>query len=106
MTDLTDKRQDIIIIRPDDKTFTAIVAWKDKLTVLDKTKFVVDAVEKTVISYPDPLGTLDATRDALIALVDKTAESPTSVVRLRFNGPTFAAICMMVGPIPILPEDK
>ena len=103
MSDLTDKQNDIIVIRPDDKTFNAIVTWKDKLDTGDKTKFVVDAVEKTVISYPDPLGTLDATRDELIALVDVNAESPTSVVRLRFDGPTFAAIVNMVAKPP---EDK
>lgn len=100
MNNLLDKRQDIIIIHPDDKTFTAIVAWKDKLNTEDKAKFVVDATERTIISYPDPLGVLDAKRDELIALVDVNAESETSIVRLQFNGPTFASISMMVGPLP------
>lgn len=106
MNNLLDKRQDIIIIHPDDKTFAAVVAWKDKLNTEDKAKFVVDATERTIISYPDPLGVLDAKRDELIALVDVNAESATSVVRLRFDGPMFAAIIMMVGPPPIDPEDK
>ena len=103
MSDLTDKRNDLIIICPDAKTMTAYETWYDKLTVDEKVNFKVDD-GKYIVSSTDPLGTLDATRDALIKLVDDNAETPTSVVRLRFEGTTFASIAMLVAKPEEEPE--
>ena len=102
MADLTDKKKDFIVMRPDAKALAAIESWLDKQTPGAKANISVSS--GYVVSLPDPLNQLEATRDALIALVDKEAESMSSVVRLQFDGPTFSVIVMQVAKPPEVPE--
>ena len=104
MADLTDKQNDLIIICPDAKTMTAYEAWYDKLTVDEKVNFKVDD-GKYIISSTDPLGTLDATRDELIKLVDDNAESMTDIVRIKFSGTTFETLAFIVSKVAKPPEE-
>lgn len=99
MTDLTNIKDDFIVICPDAKTMAAFETWKAGLKTEEKANFTVDS-GKYIVSSPDPTGVLDATRKELIALVDANAETPTSVVRLRFTGTTFSSIIMLVAKPP------
>ena len=97
--DLTNIENDIIIICPDPKTMTAFTEWEATLKTNEKANFSV--VENSyIVSAPDPLGTVDAKRKEFIKLVDDNAETPTSVVRLKFTGTTFASIAMQVAKEP------
>jgi hypothetical protein len=105
MSDLTDKRNELIIIKPDAKTLTAINAETSKWTTTEKLNVTVK--DGYVFSQPDPLGVMDEKREALIGLVDTNAEAPTDVVRIRFSGTeavTLAFISQNVGPIPEEPK--
>ena len=95
MPDLTDKRLDLIVVCPDAKTMTAFDTWESTLKTDEKANFSIVA-DKYIVSAPDPENLLTETRDAFVALVDTEAESMTSVVRLQFDGVTFAAIVMLV----------
>ena len=103
MADLTNIKNDIIIVCPDPKTMTAFVEWQAALKSGERANLSV--VENTyIVSAPDPLGTLDVIRKEFIKLVDDNAESPTSVVRLQFTGTTFSSVAMLVAKPPELIE--
>ena len=90
MSDLTDKQNELIIIKPDAKTLTAINAEVDKWT--NDEKLNVTVKDGYVFSQPDPLGVLDEKRDKLIDIIDITADGPTDIVRIRFSGSEFVTL--------------
>ena len=92
MPNLTDIKNDLIIICPDAKTMAAYETWVDKLKTDEKANFSIVS-DKYIVSTPDPDNLMKDTRDAFVALVDKEAETMTDVVRLQFKpDKTFAMI--------------
>ena len=83
MADLTDMKQDYIIIKPDAKATTAFNSWKSKLSTGDKDKFALDD-SGVIFCPPDPDDKLTKERDELVALVENNSESVQCIVRLRF----------------------
>lgn len=94
MADLTDKKNDLMIVLPDAKTMTKFVEWEGKLKTDEKANFSIAG--GFIFSVPNPADNLKATRDAFIDLVDKNAETPTVIWRLNHNGPTPSMISMRV----------
>lgn len=95
MADLTNKKEDVIVIKLDAKAEAAFDTWKSGLSNDDKTKFT-KYDNGLIMCPPDPTDSLKVERDELIELVNANADTPTAVVRLNFEGPSFAAIIMLV----------
>ena len=95
MSDLTDKKDDFIVISPDAKTRTAFDTWKGGLKTEEQANLsVVD--DKYIVSAPDPEDLMKVTRDELVDIVAANAETPTDIVRIRFSGTRYASAGIII----------
>ncbi len=94
MPDLTDIRDDDILIHADAKALTAIQTEMGKWSGDEKAHVTIKG--GSIYMPADPDGVMDEKRKALIGAVDKEAASMHSVVRTRWNGSEFAFIVQQV----------